>query len=174
MFQHILVPLDGSPVAERAIAVAARLAHQSGGVVTLLRVIHPYWEPGTPVAGLEGLSGDDTEAMDAADYLADMRQSGALADVASRAAIAAGSVVPAILTAARDADADLIVLFQHRHSPLVRWAHHWTAQQVMRRAKVPVLLLHEEDGDARSIAAAHEGTALRAGQSPDSHRLSGE
>lgn len=33
MFQRLLVPLDGSPVAERAIPVAARLAHTAHGVV---------------------------------------------------------------------------------------------------------------------------------------------
>jgi nucleotide-binding universal stress UspA family protein len=31
MFQRILVPLDGSPRAERAIPIAARLARNSGG-----------------------------------------------------------------------------------------------------------------------------------------------
>ncbi len=39
MFQHILVPLDGSLRAERAIPVAARIAHACGGSVMLLRVV---------------------------------------------------------------------------------------------------------------------------------------
>ena len=39
MFKRILVPLDGSLRAERAIPVAARLAHTSGGSVVLLRVV---------------------------------------------------------------------------------------------------------------------------------------
>ena len=38
MFERILVPLDGSARAERAIPVAARLTRASGGVVVLLRV----------------------------------------------------------------------------------------------------------------------------------------
>jgi len=38
MFRHILVPLDGSSLAEQALPLAARLAKVSGGTITLLRV----------------------------------------------------------------------------------------------------------------------------------------
>lgn len=34
MFQHLFVPLDGSPGAERAIPLAARLARSVGGSIT--------------------------------------------------------------------------------------------------------------------------------------------
>src|ERR1700719_2706170 len=37
MFQRILVPLDGSERAERAIPVAARIARASGGTVILVQ-----------------------------------------------------------------------------------------------------------------------------------------
>jgi len=37
MFQHILVPLDGSERAERALPGAARIARATGGSITLLR-----------------------------------------------------------------------------------------------------------------------------------------
>ncbi len=39
MFHHILVPLDGSPRAEQALPVAARLAHASGGTLMLLQIV---------------------------------------------------------------------------------------------------------------------------------------
>lgn len=39
MFQRILVPLDGSVRAERAIPVAARLARASKGMLIFLRVV---------------------------------------------------------------------------------------------------------------------------------------
>lgn len=155
MFQHILVPLDGTASAERAVAVAARLAHTAGGVVTLLRVIHPYWEPDAAIAGLAELAAGDTEAMDAADYLAEIRQSDVLADVASFAAIAVGSVVHAILKAAEDDHAELIVLCQHRRSRLSRWAHSRITEQVAKRASVPVLVLHEQDVMAVSAKTGH-------------------
>jgi len=40
MLRNILVPLDGSSRAERALPVATRLAQVSGGTVVLLRVVH--------------------------------------------------------------------------------------------------------------------------------------
>lgn len=146
MFQHILVPLDGTVETERAVTVAARLAQAAGGVVTLLRVVHPQWEPDAPLGALVGLAPADTETIDAADYLTAIRQRGEMADVASCAAIAVGPVVPAILKAAGEDDVDLIVLCQHKRA---RWARGWRrrgiAEQVARRAPVPVLVLHEED-----------------------------
>jgi nucleotide-binding universal stress UspA family protein len=39
MLQNILVPLDGSERAERALELAAQLARRTGGSLTLLRVI---------------------------------------------------------------------------------------------------------------------------------------
>lgn len=155
MFQHILVPLDGTIAAERAVAVAARLAQAAGGVVTLLRVIHPYWEPDAAIVGWAGMSADDREAMDAADYLAEVRQRDELADVASFATIAVGSVVPAILKAAEHDQVGMIVLCRHRRSRLGHWAHGRITEQIAKRASVPVLVLHEQDGMAVSSEARH-------------------
>ncbi len=41
MFERILVPLDGSPVAERAIPAVARVARAFAGSVIILSVIAP-------------------------------------------------------------------------------------------------------------------------------------
>ncbi len=44
MFERILIPLDGSSLAEQALPVAARLARASGGTLVLLRVpLYPLW-----------------------------------------------------------------------------------------------------------------------------------
>jgi nucleotide-binding universal stress UspA family protein len=40
MFQKILVPLDGSARAERAVPIAARIAQTTGGSVVVLHVVH--------------------------------------------------------------------------------------------------------------------------------------
>jgi nucleotide-binding universal stress UspA family protein len=39
MFQRILVPLDGSARAERALPMAAKVARASGGSILLLQVV---------------------------------------------------------------------------------------------------------------------------------------
>lgn len=144
MFQQILVPLDGTAAAECAVGIAARLAHAAGGVVMLLRVIQPSWQPDTAITGWAELAADDIEVLDAAEYLAEVRQCDALADVASVSLIVVGSVVPAILKAAEDDHADLIVLCQHRRSRLGRWVHSGITGRVVKRADVPVLVLREQ------------------------------
>lgn len=133
-------------MAERAVAVAAQLAQTSGGVVTLLRVIHPYWEPDAAVAGITELVADDREATEAMAYLAEVRASDALADVASGAAVGIGPVAQAILAAAQENSVDLIVLFQHRRrSRLGRLPLSGITEQIVKRAAAPVLVLHEHD-----------------------------
>ncbi len=67
MFQHILVPLDGSPRAERALPVAAR--HTSGSLL-LVQVIRPVdYSGGLAVAPLLSEQVVKSEMNDAADYL---------------------------------------------------------------------------------------------------------
>jgi nucleotide-binding universal stress UspA family protein len=46
MFQHILVPLDGSELAEQALPVAKRLARASEGSLLLVRVADTFSEFG--------------------------------------------------------------------------------------------------------------------------------
>ncbi len=41
MFQHILVPLDGSLRAERAVLIAARIARAASSSVLLVQVVPP-------------------------------------------------------------------------------------------------------------------------------------
>ena len=44
MFQRILVPLDGSVRAERAIPVVARMASASGGSVIVIQVVNTSYQ----------------------------------------------------------------------------------------------------------------------------------
>ena len=83
MFHHILVPLDGSPRAERAIPVATRLARASGGTVVLLRVVRlapdfvPY--PAADPRTIQTIIDADFE--EAKNYLQRVRSLGSLMDV---------------------------------------------------------------------------------------------
>jgi nucleotide-binding universal stress UspA family protein len=80
MFRHILVPLDGSTRAEQALPLAARIAHFSGGTLTLLRVVMPpiYVDAfSTQLALSEAIAAesgkyikDDIEGFDGSDIIA--------------------------------------------------------------------------------------------------------
>ena len=103
MFQRqkdtkILVPLDGSLRAERAIPVAARIAHACGGSVLLLCVVS------IPVEYIPNLYGScttivvhdfqDAEVEQAKHYLADVAQSEHLVDIRTDTEAISGWIVP--------------------------------------------------------------------------------
>ncbi len=71
MFQRILVPLDGSTRAERAIPVAARIARASNGSVVLVRVVSTvieFWPYMAPQPALTQMA-NDTALTGAEQYL---------------------------------------------------------------------------------------------------------
>ena len=88
MFQRIVVPLDGSARAERAIPEAVRLARASGGSIVLLRIagIPVAYEPSLLASYVsqtlfyaEGIQ--EVELAKARAYLADVAQSAQLAGI---------------------------------------------------------------------------------------------
>ncbi len=144
MFQHILVPLDGSVRAEQAIPIAARAARASQGTMTLLRVLSsaellPYifaaLEPSTYSADIETASA----------YLQAVAQGPDLTDITVRTEVHTGLAASTILDRARANNADLIVMTSHGHSGLVRWALGSVASKVARQSEAPVLVIRVGD-----------------------------
>ena len=149
MFQHILVPLDGSPLAEAALGPALALADKFGSEITLLRVsVQPY----LPTDGLNASY---------ADLIAGLREQ-ALADARTYLATQQGSlrqqgysvhaqvtelepVAEAILNVAEADKVDTIVMSTHGRGGLSRWVYGSVADRVLRHAHVPVLLIRPEN-----------------------------
>jgi nucleotide-binding universal stress UspA family protein len=156
MFQRILVPLDGSARAERAVPVAARLAHAGGGSVVLVEIANrhieygPYRDPDTA-----SLIAIDRDYDDAVTYLTSLATGTDLAGVPVETYVLAGSVAETILDEARIQYADAIVLTSHGRTGFVRWVLGSVAQKVVRRAPMPVLLLH--DAGPTLASSAFEG-----------------
>ncbi len=145
MYTRILVPLDGSTRAERAIPVAARIARTSGGAVVLVRAVNVAF------GFLPSLVGEapvvqsvlDADQAAAEEYLAGIKQVPELADIITETRIVFGPVASAILAGAESAQADLIVLCSHGYTGMTRWALGSVAEKVARHALVPVLVLRE-------------------------------
>jgi nucleotide-binding universal stress UspA family protein len=142
MLRHILVPVDGSKLAERALVLALPLADQHGAAVTLLTVHEPIFPitvgGGAPVRepALDSKWRDDHQA-----YLTKLakrvtRRTQAPVETVFRD----GPVVPTILDERERRGADLIVMSTHGRGGLKRLWLGSIADQVARRAKVPVLL----------------------------------
>jgi len=145
MFKRILVPLDGSTRAERAIPVAARLAHASGGSVIITRVVNNSIETWPYVIQQPTLvqSIIDTELDLASQYLEDIITSAALKGITTESVVLFGPVAPTILSMAHSYDADLIVVCSHGYTGITRWVVGSVAEKVACHSTVPVLVLRE-------------------------------
>src|SRR5689334_23295333 len=102
MFQHILVPLDGSSRAEQAIPLAARIARGSGARVILARVITPLPEPASLIAmgmPVVDASMQDEVNCEARTYLLQMKTAASLAGLNVTVMLLHGADVAAELEA---------------------------------------------------------------------------
>lgn len=153
MFQHLLVPLDGSDFAEHALTYALSLARQYGSQITLLRVLPPgRWEwEGEMRAELPD-GGDrvhEVERSQAELYLEEKKNELDARGVEVTAILIPGrGVAEAILDTAVAEDADTIIIATHGLTGIQRWMIGSVAERVMRHAPVPVLLIRASDVEA--------------------------
>jgi nucleotide-binding universal stress UspA family protein len=145
MFRRLLLPLDGSKRAERAIPVAARIAHASGGSLMLLRAAGTHIEFGTYITEPSVLIQEafETDLTRAVDYLARIKASGDLAGIETTVAVRSGEAAQTILDVAQTQHVDLIVMCSHGETGFKRWVLGSVAQQVARHSPLPVLILSE-------------------------------
>jgi nucleotide-binding universal stress UspA family protein len=142
MFQRIVVPLDGSDCAERAIPMAARIARACGGSIIFVRVILPPVESGKYAARH---SITERERAEASSYLVDvmMRHGNELVGIDTDIGVATGLIAPALCSVARSEQADMIVMCGHGETGFKRWFFGSIAQELIHQSPVPVLALHE-------------------------------
>jgi len=132
----VLVPLDGSLLAERALKPALEIAREKDAKLVLLRAAEAH----TTVA-------DPTEAQvavvrEAEDYLARVRCGLLDAGVpVVEMAVWYGRPAEAIVEAARYRAADLIVMSSHGRSGLGRLVLGSVAESVLRATRTPILLI---------------------------------
>jgi len=141
-YRHVLVPLDGSEAAEKALPDAVSAAVANGAGLTLLHVIPPALAE--IYAGAEIIAIDQQEGArrDAAHgYLASVRQKLESTGVAVQTAVAVGDAADAILTYADQHGVDLVVIATHGRSGWKRWVLGSVAEKVVRAANQPVLLV---------------------------------
>ncbi|MDQ2905958.1 MAG: universal stress protein [Chloroflexota bacterium] len=171
MFEHILVPLDGSTRAEEALPIVARVARAAGSSVVLLQVVSfPMSYGYSSSLGLNyGYSGGldstlliseevgETEQTEAAAYLTRIAHSDLFAGITTTTEVVFGlPAAPHILALVEQQAVNLIVLCSHGRTGFLRWVLGSVAQQVIHHSRVPVLVLRE--GGA-ALPALHAGAA---------------
>jgi nucleotide-binding universal stress UspA family protein len=145
MFQQIMVPLDGSELAERALPCAARLGVATGATLHLVHVVElapPLTWPFAP-AYLPGSVYDDLvaqETQQATAYLDTMRARVAAGGVHVRTEQMVGYAAATLLDYERDAGIDLVVMCSHGRTGLARFALGSVAERLLHHGTAPVLL----------------------------------
>jgi nucleotide-binding universal stress UspA family protein len=142
MFQRILIPLDGSERAQRAVPLAAQLARATGSSIILLQVITPAYVGPTflPPGGIT--PADPIIARQGADaYLASVARSPTLAGLTVQPLVRIGMAGPTILEAIEAQQADLLVISSHGRTGLARWVLGSVALHLTRQSPVPTLVL---------------------------------
>jgi nucleotide-binding universal stress UspA family protein len=149
MFQNrsILVPLDGSELAERALEPALSLAKGVGSDVILLRVVpspEPVPEgvaiPGAPSAGQRQMV-EQKEREEAEAYLQRVYSGLPTAHLFFDVAVTTGYVADAIVDYATARRVDLIVMSSHGRSGVSRWLYGSVAEKVLRGADCATMII---------------------------------
>jgi nucleotide-binding universal stress UspA family protein len=140
MYKRVLVPLDGSKLAEETLPHAAVHAGQFGGEIVLLKVLGPLPEPSMAGRGVVR-SAEAASAQLAQDYLegiaAGLREQG----IPAQTATVEGKPYVEIIRFAEENEIDLVVMSTRGHSGLSRWLLGSVADRVARGATVPLLLV---------------------------------
>ena len=149
MFDKILVPLDGSKLAEQALGRAAEIARASEATIDLVLVHEPL-----TVDGFTEASWTERRWMEEQRYLEDISvelQTGS-GVTGTFEVVRAGNPVDMICERAKESQASLIVMSSHGRTG---WNRFWlgsVADGVMRHSTVPVLMLHPMEEDRQAAA----------------------
>jgi nucleotide-binding universal stress UspA family protein len=142
-YKHLLVPLDGSKLAELALDDAVGLAKVSQAEMTLIQVVYPAEEViGTEIGYPIYLDQQwENQKVMALEYLTGVRNRIADDNLTIHLAAVAGTPAETIIDYASKHPVDLIVMATHGRSGLQRWVYGSVADKVLRGADVPVLLV---------------------------------
>lgn len=148
MYQRILVPTDGSTTSEKGLAEAIALAKLSGGRIRLVHVVDAL----SVAIGADGFTSYSAEVLpllrEAGQEILGgackrVQDAGVDADVTLREVLS-GRVSDEVLEEASAWKADLIVIGTHGRRGVRRLILGSDAEQVLRAATVPVLLVRGE------------------------------
>lgn len=156
MYQRIVVPLDGSRLAEEALPTAERMASLLTVPILLLRVVDLtqlpwYGQFGMSmeyVASEQALLGD-TDA--ATSYIQTVAERITASGIPVVAEVRRGLTTRVLIEATRPGD--LIVMASHGRSGMTRFFLGSVAEEILRHALVPVLLIKAGEAIAAEVEA---------------------
>lgn len=159
MYSKILVPLDGSDLAEAVLPYVAELAKKFGSRVVLLQVVEPLEKviAETMPATIEPTAGAATvgieiaeEQVEAEHELAERYLSAEMSKLQAEglnvsSAIVEGNVADEIIRYANENGIDLIAMSTHGRGGLGRLVFGSVSDAVLRSAACPLLLIRSQE-----------------------------
>jgi len=161
MFKRLLVPLDGSRFASRALPYAAALAERFGAEVILIQVIKhatPVIDAGATVGVALGgseiavqaaLDADKRNTARARRYLSAKVQAIESRHMRSSYRVLTGDVARSIMEFSEKESIDLVVMTTHGKSGLRRAVMGSVADAVIRQSGKPVLVIRPQISDKK-------------------------
>ena len=156
MFERLLVPLDGSRFASRALLYAAEVAQRFGADVILIQVVKPATsviDAATPIgispAGSEiavraALEADKRNTARARRYLRGKVRAMKSRHVQSSYRVLMGDIARSIMEFSEKENVDLVVMTTHGRSGLRRAVMGSVADVVIRESGRPVLVIRPQ------------------------------
>jgi nucleotide-binding universal stress UspA family protein len=144
MYKKILVPLDGSEIAKKALDQAEKLAKVFESEIVLFQVV-----PFMPIYGspelVTPLIIDEKQKELAEKYLSDLAEDLQMKGFKVKAVVRTGQQVAVeIIDFAKEDGVDLIVMCTHGRSGITRWVLGSIALKVLTRAETPILLIRSK------------------------------
>lgn len=167
LFSHILVPLDGSALAESILEPATSIGELTNAHYTLVQVIPPPDEFTTVESAIaitltpESIHQIELDAVEYLERVAKrLRESGH--DVKTTVIVHRQPAV-GIVEKATELGADLIALATHGRSGLQRVALGSVADKIVRGTSLPILIWRPPNVSALSVGRARRDQSTRAG-----------
>jgi nucleotide-binding universal stress UspA family protein len=146
MYKRIVVPLDGSDLANEALAPARELAKRLDVPLHLIRAVDPtaYSRVGSIGMGFDYTAVDallSEEEQDATSYIDEQVKSLTDDGFTVSGTVLRGYAAAAITTSTEEGD--LLVMASHGRTGVRRWFLGSVAEEVLRQSSVPVLLIRQ-------------------------------
>jgi len=146
MIKHVLVPLDGSRLAESVLDPVVQLVKASQGSILLFHAVTP-----AESFAMSASAFVTQERKRSAAYLARLAERLGEQGIGIEERIVTGEPSRAIATAAGKEKVDLIAMSTHGRSGVREWAFGSVAERVMRATRVPVLIFRGRPAGRFSI-----------------------
>jgi len=161
MLNHLLVPLDGSILAEKALPKALQIA-APGGRITLVLVVDI---PPLPISGYDLMSPSSPWTSESTvneiversrSYLEGVADTIRTQALQASVLVEYGDPATVLVTVARERKIDAIIMSTHGRSGLRRWLFGSVTRRVLESAPCPVYVIpaHEPAADEAKVARA--------------------